>query len=317
MENIEKVNCLIIGSGPAGYTAAIYTSRAGLKPVMYQGMQPGGQLTITTDVENYPGYPEGIKGPQMMKDFEAQAARMGADIRWGMVSQVDFSKRPFKVQVDEEHWLEAESVIIATGASAKWLGLDREQQLNGFGVSACAVCDGFFFKDKEVAIVGAGDTAAEEALYLSKLCTKVHMLVRRDEMRASKVMQDRVQKASNIQVYWNSEVDSIIGEKRVEGIKVLNNKTKETQDIPLSALFIAIGHTPNSAIFKDYLNMDEEGYIITTPGNSKTNIEGVFACGDVQDKNYRQAVTAAGSGCIAALDAERYLSAIEYQSSQA
>lgn len=313
MDSIEKIHCLIIGSGPAGYTAAIYASRAGLKPVQYQGLQPGGQLTITTDVENYPGYPEGIMGPQMMKDFEAQAKRMGADIRWGMASKVDFTVRPFKVEIDEERWVEADSIIIATGASAKWLGLESEQRLNGYGVSACAVCDGFFFKDKEVAIVGAGDTAAEEALYLSKLCSKVHMLVRRDEMRASKVMQQRVLNTPNIQIYWNSETVEVLGEKKVSGLRIRNVQTNEMQDIELSAFFVAIGHTPNSDIFKGYIDMDEEGYINTIPGTSKTNIEGVFACGDVQDKIYRQAVTAAGSGCAAALDAERYLGALAFE----
>jgi thioredoxin reductase (NADPH) len=308
----EKIHCLIIGSGPAGYTAAIYASRAGLKPVMYQGLQPGGQLTITTEVENYPGYPEGVMGPQMMKDFEAQAQRMGADIRWGMATKVDLSSRPFKIEIDEEKWVEADSVIIATGASAKWLGLESEQRLNGYGVSACAVCDGFFFKDKEVAIVGAGDTAAEEALYLSKLCTKVHMLVRRDEMRASKVMQQRVLSTPNIQIYWNSETAEILGDKKVSGLRIRDTQTGETKDIELSAFFVAIGHTPNSGIFKGFIDMDEEGYINTIPGTSKTNIEGVFACGDVQDKMYRQAVTAAGSGCAAALDAERYLGALAF-----
>jgi thioredoxin reductase (NADPH) len=312
MDISEKIHCLIIGSGPAGYTAAIYASRAGLKPVMYQGLQPGGQLTITTEVENYPGYPEGVMGPQMMKDFEAQAQRMGADIRWGMATKVDLSSRPFKIEIDEEKWVEADSVIIATGASAKWLGLESEQRLNGYGVSACAVCDGFFFKDKEVGIVGAGDTAAEEALYLSKLCTKVHMLVRRDEMRASKVMQQRVLSTPNIQVYWNSETAEILGDKKVSGLRIRDTKTGETKDIELSAFFVAIGHTPNSGIFKGFIDMDEEGYINTIPGTSKTNIEGVFACGDVQDKMYRQAVTAAGSGCAAALDAERYLGALAF-----
>jgi thioredoxin reductase (NADPH) len=313
MSTIEKIHCLIIGSGPAGYTAAIYASRAGLKPVQYQGLQPGGQLTITTDVENYPGYPEGIMGPQMMKDFETQAKRMGADVRWGMASKVDLSVRPFKVEIDEEHWVEADSIIIATGASAKWLGLESEQRLNGYGVSACAVCDGFFFKDKEVAIVGAGDTAAEEALYLSKLCSKVHMLVRRDEMRASKVMQQRVLNTPNIQIYWNTETVEVLGEKKVSGLRVRNIQTNEMQDIELSAFFVAIGHTPNSGIFKGYIDMDEEGYINTIPGTSKTNIEGVFACGDVQDKMYRQAVTAAGSGCMAALDTERYLGVVAFE----
>ena len=303
----EKLNCLIIGSGPAGYTAAIYASRANLHPVLYQGIQPGGQLTITTEVENYPGYPEGIQGPEMMQHFEAQARRMGADIRYGLATAVDFSSHPLKVQIDEEKWIEANSVIISTGASAKWLGLPGEKRLNGFGVSACAVCDGFFFKGKEVAIVGAGDTAAEEALYLSKLCTKVHMIVRRNEMRASKVMQDRVKATPNIQIYWNSETEDILGEQKVESVQIKNNTTNEITTVPVSAFFVAIGHEPNSAIFKNWIDMDETGYIKTIPGTSKTNVEGVFAAGDVQDKNYRQAVTAAGSGCMAALDAERYL----------
>jgi thioredoxin reductase (NADPH) len=307
MEQVEKVNCLIIGSGPAGYTAAIYASRANLKPVLYQGIQPGGQLTITTEVENYPGYPDGIQGPEMMGHFEKQATRMGADIRYGLATSVDFSGHPFKVQIDEEKWMEANSVIICTGASAKWLGLPSEQRLNGHGVSACAVCDGFFFKGKEVAIVGAGDTACEEALYLSKLCTTVHMIVRRDQMRASKIMQDRVLATSNIKVYWNSETEEILGDKTVESVRIINRSNNQTTTVPVSAFFVAIGHQPNSAIFKDWLDMDETGYILTKPGTSKTNIEGVFAAGDVQDKNYRQAVTAAGSGCMAALDAERYL----------
>lgn len=303
----EKVNCLIIGSGPAGYTAAIYASRANLKPVLYQGIQPGGQLTITTEVENYPGYPDGIQGPEMMVHFEKQAARMGADIRYGLATAVDFSSHPHKVQIDEEKWIEANSVIISTGASAKWLGLPSEQRLNGFGVSACAVCDGFFFRGKEVAIVGAGDTAAEEALYLSKLCTTVHMIVRRNQMRASKVMADRVNATENIKVYWNSETDEILGEKTVEAVRIKNNQSGEMTTIPVSAFFVAIGHQPNSDIFKPFISMDETGYIQTIPGTSKTNVEGVFAAGDVQDKHYRQAVTAAGSGCMAALDAERYL----------
>jgi thioredoxin reductase (NADPH) len=306
---IEKTHCLIIGSGPAGYTAAIYAARANLKPILYQGIQPGGQLTITTEVENYPGYANGIQGPEMMVDFEKQAARMGTDIRFGLATQVDFSKQPYKVQVDEEKWIEADAVIIATGASAKWLGLESEQRLNGFGVSACAVCDGFFFRGREVAIVGAGDTAAEEALYLSKLCSQVHMFIRRHEMRASKVMQERVFNTPNIKVYWNTETEEIIGDSHVESVRVLNNITGERQTIPVGGFFVAIGHEPNSAIFKDWLDMDEAGYIKTIPGTSRTNLEGVFACGDVQDKIYRQAVTAAGSGCMAALDAERYLSA--------
>jgi thioredoxin reductase (NADPH) len=303
----EKVHVLIIGSGPAGYTAAIYAARANMKPVLYQGIQPGGQLTITTEVENYPGYPDGIQGPEMMVHFEAQAKRMGADIRYGMASKVDFSKRPFLVEIDEEKWIAADSVIISTGASAKWLGLESEQRLNGFGVSACAVCDGFFFRGKEVAIVGAGDTAAEEAVYLSKLCTTVHMFVRKEQMRASKVMQDRVLNTPNIKVYWNTDTDEILGAQKVEAVRIKNNKTGDTQEIPISGFFVAIGHEPNSKIFKEYINMDETGYITTIPGTTKTNVPGVFAAGDVQDKNYRQAVTAAGSGCMAALDSERYL----------
>ncbi len=303
----EKVHCLIIGSGPAGYTAAIYASRAGLNPVLYQGIQPGGQLTITTEVENYPGYPEGVQGPEMMVDFEKQAKRMGTDIRYGMATKVDFSARPLKVEIDEEKWIETDALIISTGASAKWLGLPSEQRLNGYGVSACAVCDGFFFKGKEVAIVGAGDTAAEEALYLSKICAQVHMIVRRDEMRASKIMADRVINTPNIKIYWNSETDEVIGDKKVEALRIKNRQTGEKQEIPVSAFFVAIGHEPNSAIFKGWLDMDDAGYIKTIPGTTKTNVEGVFASGDVQDKVYRQAVTAAGTGCMAALDAERYL----------
>ena len=304
----EKTNVLIVGSGPAGYTAAIYASRANLNPILYQGIQPGGQLTITTEVENYPGYPEGIMGPQMMMDFEAQAKRMGADIRWGMVTSIDFTKRPYVATIDEEHTIESDVIIIATGASAKWLGLASEQRLNGHGVSACAVCDGFFFKGKDVAIVGAGDTACEEALYLSKICNKVTMLIRKDTMRASKVMQDRVLKTENIEVLWNTETLEILGEHKVDNMRVLNNKTNQESIIPVQAFFVAIGHQPNSDLFKDVLELDDHGYILTTPGTSKTNMPGIFACGDVQDKNYRQAVTAAGSGCMAALDAERYLS---------
>jgi len=310
METIETVQCLIIGSGPAGYTAAIYASRAGLNPVLYQGIQPGGQLTITTEVENYPGYPEGIQGPDMMINFEKQAARMGADIRYGMATKVDFSGPIHKVQIDEDKWIAAHAVIISTGASAKWLGLESEQRLNGFGVSACAVCDGFFFKGKVVAIVGAGDTAAEEALYLSKICSHVHMVVRREEMRASKVMQERVKNTPNITIHWNAETEEVLGDKKVEGVRLINNKTKDRTEIAVSAFFVAIGHSPNSDIFKDWITMDSTGYILTTPGTSRTNVEGVFAAGDVQDKTYRQAVTAAGSGCMAALDAERYLGAL-------
>jgi len=307
----EKAHCLIIGSGPAGYTAAIYAARANMKPILYQGIQPGGQLTITTEVENYPGYPEGIQGPEMMVDFEKQAARMGADIRFGLATKVDFSQQPYKVWIDDEKQLEADAVIIATGATAKWLGLESEQRLNGYGVSACAVCDGFFFRGREVAIVGAGDTACEEALYLSKLCSTVHMIVRKgpEGMKASKVMQDRVKNTANITVYWNSETDEILGEHKVESIRIKNRQSGATTTVPVSGFFVAIGHQPNSDIFKEWLDMDDAGYLKTVPGTSKTNIEGVFAAGDVQDKIYRQAVTAAGSGCMAALDAERYLSA--------
>jgi len=304
----EKVQLLIIGSGPAGYTAAIYAARANLKPMLYQGIQPGGQLTITTDVENYPGFPDGIQGPELMIHFEKQAQRMGTDLRYGIATKVDFSARPFKVWIEDEKLIEANAIIIATGASAKWLGIESEQRLNGHGVSACAVCDGFFFRGKEVAIVGAGDTAAEEALYLSKLCSTVHMFIRKNEMRASKIMQDRVKNTSNIKMYWNTETDEIIGDKMVEAVRIKNNQTKEETTIPIKGFFVAIGHTPNSDIFKDWLDMDEAGYIKAIPGSSKTNIDGVYAAGDVQDKIYRQAVTAAGSGCMAALDAERYLS---------
>jgi thioredoxin reductase (NADPH) len=307
---MEKVHCLIIGSGPAGYTAAIYAARANLKPVLYQGIQPGGQLTITTEVENYPGYHEGIQGPEMMIHFEKQAARMGADIRYGLATKVDFTGPVHKVQIDEEKWIEADAIIISTGASAKWLNIESEQRLNGYGVSACAVCDGFFFRGKEVAIVGAGDTACEEAIYLSKLVSHVHMIVRKGEheMKASKVMQERVKNTANIKIYWHSETVEVLGDQKVEAVHIKNNFTNEEQKIPVSAFFVAIGHHPNSDIFKDWLATDEAGYIKTIPGTSKTNIEGVFASGDVQDKIYRQAVTAAGSGCMAALDAERYLS---------
>lgn len=309
----EKVHCLIIGSGPAGYTAAIYAARANIKPVLYQGIQPGGQLTITTEVENYPGYAEGVQGPEMMIDFEKQAKRMGADIRYGLATKVDFTGPVHKVWIDEEKLIEADAVIIATGASAKWLNLESEQRLNGYGVSACAVCDGFFFRNKEVAIVGAGDTACEEALYLSKLATNVHMIIRKDEhgMRASKVMQQRVFNTPNIKTYFNSETLEVLGDNKVEGVKIKDNKTGAETTVAVSAFFVAIGHEPNSTIFKDWIDMDEAGYIKTIPGSSKTNIKGVFAAGDVQDKTYRQAVTAAGSGCMAALDAERYLGELE------
>ena len=306
-QNPDILKCLIIGSGPAGYTAAIYAARANMQPVMYTGMEPGGQLMITTDVENYPGYPEGIMGPQMMEDFRKQAERMGTEIRFGYVTKVDFTAPPHKVIVDDAVEIQAHTVIIATGASAKWLNIPSEKRLNGNGVSACAVCDGFFFKKQEVAIVGAGDTAAEEALYLSKLCSTVHMLIRRDEMRASKIMQERVFNTENIKIYWNTETDEILGDKVVEGVRILNNKTGEKEVIPISGFFVAIGHTPNTAIFKDWIALDDAGYIVTKAGSTKTNREGVFASGDAQDKIYRQAVTAAGTGCMAALDAERYL----------
>ncbi|CAN5414300.1 thioredoxin-disulfide reductase [soil metagenome] len=309
--NIEKVELLIIGSGPAGYTAAIYAARAGIKPVLYRGIQPGGQLTITTEVENYPGFPDGIQGPELMVNFEKQAERMGADLRFGLATKVDFLSQPLKVWIDDKKLIEANAVIISTGASANWLGLESEQRLNGYGVSACAVCDGFFFRGKDVAVVGAGDTAAEEALYLSKLCKKVHLIVRRDEMRASKVMQARVKATKNITIHWNAETDEILGEKSVYGVRVLNKKTNKMKNIPVEGFFVAIGHYPNSIVFKGILELDKEGYIKTIPGTSKTNVQGVFASGDVQDKIYRQAVTAAGSGCMAALDAERYLSSLE------
>jgi thioredoxin reductase (NADPH) len=308
--NDTILKCLIIGSGPAGYTAGIYGARADLKPVMVTGMQPGGQLTITTEVENYPGYPKGTQGPEMMEDFRKQAERFGTDIRFGYVNKVDFSGPVHKVWVDETTLLQAHTVIIATGASAKWLGLPSEQRLNGFGVSACAVCDGFFFKGQDVAIVGAGDTAAEEATYLAKLCRKVYMIVRKGEMRASKAMQHRVENTANIELLFNAETQEILGEKTVSGALVKNNKTGETRKLDITGFFVAIGHEPNTAIFKDYLEMDEQGYIKTIPGTSKTKVKGVFAVGDAQDKVYRQAVTAAGSGCMGALDAERYLADI-------
>ena len=312
-EQLEHIHCLIIGSGPAGYTAAIYASRADLKPVMYTGPQPGGQLTITTDVENYPGYPDGIMGPEMMENFRKQAERLGTDVRYGMVTKVDFSgKPPYKIQIDESKEVLADTVLISTGASAKWLGIESEYRLNGHGVSACAVCDGFFFRGKDVAIVGAGDTACEEASYLAKICSKVYMIVRKGEFKASKAMQHRVENTPNIEILFNSETDEILGENKVEGVRIKNNQTGELTTLAIGGFFVAIGHTPNTQIFKDYLDMDETGYLITTPGTSKTKIEGVFACGDAQDKIYRQAVTAAGSGCMAALDAERYLGALGF-----
>ncbi|MBC8083832.1 MAG: thioredoxin-disulfide reductase [Hymenobacter sp.] len=306
----EHITCLIIGSGPAGYTAAIYASRAGLQPVMYQGLQPGGQLTITNDVENFPGYPDGVMGPEMMEDLKKQAARFGTDIRYGIATAVDFSGHPHKVTIDEKLELTADSIIIATGASAKWLGLPSEQRLNGSGVSACAVCDGFFYRGQDVVIVGAGDTAAEEATYLANLCNKVYMVVRKGEMRASKIMQKRVVDNPKIEVLWNTVTDEILGEHAVEAVRVKNTLTHEIRDLDVKGFFVAIGHEPNSKIFQPYLHHDEQGYLKTLPGTSKTNVDGVFACGDVQDFTYRQAVTAAGTGCMAALDAERYLAAL-------
>jgi len=312
-EVTEHVHCLIIGSGPAGYTAAVYAARADLKPVLYTGIVPGGQLTQTTDVENFPGYPEGIMGPEMMEDFRKQAERFGTDIRFGYITSVDFTGPVHKIIVDEHKTITADTVIIATGASAKWLGLESEQKYNGFGVSACAVCDGFFFKGQDVAIVGAGDTAAEEATYLAKLCNKVHLLVRRDEFRASKTMVHRVLNTSNIEVHYNTETKEIVGNgQTVTGIKVINNQTDVESLIDITGFFVAIGHKPNTDIFKGWLDMDDTGYLITKSGTTQTNIEGVFACGDAQDKVYRQAVTAAGTGCMAALEAERYLAAKEH-----
>jgi len=305
----EHVNCLIIGSGPAGYTAAIYASRADMKPVMYEGLQPGGQLTITTEVENFPGYPNGTQGPEMMEDLKKQALRFGTDVRYGLATKVDFSSHPYKVIIDDTKEITANTIIIATGASAKWLGLKNEERLNGFGVSACAVCDGFFYKGQDVAIVGAGDTACEEASYLAKLCKSVTMLVRKSEMRASKTMIHRVENTPNIKIMYNTETLDILGDKGVDAALIKNNVTNEEIKIAITGFFVAIGHNPNSKIFDGQLEMDAEGYLKTIPGSTKTNIEGVFACGDVQDKTYRQAVTAAGTGCMAALDAERWLAA--------
>lgn len=310
---MEQIKCLIIGSGPAGYTAAIYASRADLKPVLYTGMEPGGQLTTTTEVDNFPGYPEGIQGPEMMEQLKKQAERFGTDVRIGMATKVEFSKEiggTHKVEIDGATWLEAQTVIISTGATAKYLGLESETRLRGGGVSACAVCDGFFYRNQEVAIVGAGDTAAEEATYLANICKKVTMLVRKEEMRASKAMQHRVKNTANIEVLYNAEVDEVLGEQVVEGLRIINNKTLQKTEITITGLFIAIGHKPNTDIFKGQLTMDETGYLITSGKTSKTNLPGVFAAGDVQDKEYRQAITAAGSGCMAALDAERYLGAL-------
>ena len=306
----ERIHCLIIGSGPAGYTAAIYAARAGLKPVLYTGIEPGGQLMITTEVENYPGYPKGVQGPQMMDDFRAQAERFGTDIRYALIDKVDFTGPKHKVWADSGEELEADAVIISTGASAKWLGLESEKRLTNKGVSACAVCDGFFFRNLDVAVVGAGDTAAEEAMYLSKLCPTVHLIVRRDEMRASKIMEDRVIKTPNIIIHWNSETEEIIGDTDVDAVRIVNNKTGEKTTIPVKGFFVAIGHKPNTDIFTGWLDMDDSGYLISEPGSSKTKIKGVFVSGDAADKIYRQAVTAAGTGCMAALDAERYLASL-------
>lgn len=307
---MAHTHCLIIGSGPAGYTAAIYAARANMKPVLYTGSEPGGQLMITNDVENFPGYPDGVVGPMMMADLQRQAERFGTEIHLGvLIDKVDFSTRPLTAWTDAGDKITADSIIIATGASAKWLGLPAEKRLANKGVSACAVCDGFFFRGKEVAVVGGGDTAAEEATYLAKMCPKVHLFVRKDALRASKIMQERVANTPNIVVHWNTEVQDVLGEEEVVGVKVINNQTQAVTEIATSALFIAIGHQPNTKIFKGMLDMDETGYLITTAGRTSTNVEGVFACGDAQDKIYRQAVTAAGTGCMAALDAERYLAA--------
>ncbi len=313
-KNIEKVECLIIGSGPAGYTAAIYAARADLKPVMYQGMQPGGQLTTTTEVENFPGYPAGITGTEMMEDLKSQAERFGTDVRWGVVTSVDTSSRPFKVTADDGAELLAETLIISTGATAKYLGLESEEKFKGGGVSACATCDGFFYKGKNVAVVGGGDTAAEEATYLAKLCNKVYMIVRRDELRASKAMQNRVFNTPNIEVLWNHETLELQGEesgfmKTLKTARLINNKTNEEKVIDIDGFFLAIGHKPNSELFEGVLDMDEVGYIKTKPDSTATNIPGIYACGDVQDNVFRQAVTAAGTGCMAALEAERFLAA--------
>ena len=312
--NAEQLRTVIIGSGPAGYTAAIYAARADMSPVVITGMEPGGQLTTTTEVDNFPGYPDGVDGPSMMVELQKQAERFGTEVRIGRVTAVNLSREvggKHILTVDDNHIIEAEVVIIATGASAKYLGLPSEQRLRGGGVSACAVCDGFFYKGQEVAIVGAGDTAAEEASYLSNICTKVTMLVRRDEMRASKAMQHRVNKIDNIEIKYNTEVEEVLGDQVVEGLRLINNQDKTTSEIEITGLFIAIGHTPNTSIFKDQIDMDDSGYIFTKEGSTHTNIPGVFACGDVQDKEYRQAITAAGTGCMSALDAERYLAALE------
>lgn len=313
MENIEKTKCLIIGSGPAGYTAAIYAGRADLKPILYQGMQPGGQLTITTDVENYPGYPDGISGPAMMEDFKKQAERFCPDIRWGNITEVDFSKSPFTIKADDGKTITAETVIIATGASARWLGIETESKFSGYGVSACATCDGFFYKGKVVAVVGGGDTACEEASYLAKLCKKVFLIHRRDELRASKAMQYKIFNTSNIEMVWDSIPVEITGTeegfaKAVNGVILKNTKTSKESKLDIDGIFIAIGHSPNSELFAGQLELHPNGYVKTLPGTTKTSVEGVFAAGDIQDSYYRQAVTAAGSGCMAAIEAERFLS---------
>ncbi|MCS6990891.1 MAG: thioredoxin-disulfide reductase [Chitinophagales bacterium] len=309
MGSTDIYKCIIIGSGPAGYTAAIYAARAALQPLLFQGVEPGGQLMTTTDVENYPGYPNGVKGPAMMDDFRKQAERMGTEMRLQHISRSDFGSHPLRVWTMEGEEFRAHSIIIATGASAKWLGLESEKRLHGSGVSACAVCDGYFFRGQEVAVVGGGDTACEEALYLSKLCPQVHMLIRSDRMRASQIMQQRVRNAPNIRIYWNTETVEVLGAQQVEGVRVRDKQNGRVYDIPVKGFFVAIGHTPNSEPFRPWVETDEQGYIKTQPGSTRTNIAGVFAAGDVQDKVYRQAVTAAASGCMAALDAERYLSA--------
>ncbi len=313
-DTIEKIKCLIIGSGPAGYTAAIYAARADLKPVIYTGMEPGGQLTTTTEVDNYPGYPDGVDGTVMMEDFKKQAERFDAEVRFGLATKVEFDDTlggTHKVTIDGTKIIEAETVIISTGATAKYLGLESEERLKGGGVSACATCDGFFYRGQDVIVVGAGDTAAEEATFLAKLCKKVTILVRRDEMRASKAMQHRVKNTANLEILFNTELDEVLGDTVVEGVRVVNNQTKKKHDIEVTGVFIAIGHKPNTELFKDILDMDETGYLITQGKSTKTGKPGVFAAGDVQDKEYRQAVTAAGTGCMAALDAERYLAALE------
>ena len=312
----EKTQCLIIGSGPAGYTAAIYAARADLKPMMYQGLQPGGQLTTTTEVENFPGYPDGTKGPEMMEDFKKQAERFEADVRWGMITEIDLSNRPFIAKADDGKTIEAETVIIATGATARWLGLPSESEYNGYGVSACATCDGYFYRGKDVVVVGGGDTAAEEATYLAKLCRKVYLVHRRDELRASKAMQKRVFNTKNLEVIWNHVPKEIVGEtegfaKKVTGVVLTNVLNGEEKKVDVDGFFVAIGHKPNTEMFKEQLEMDETGYLLTRPDSTATNVEGVFAAGDVQDHVFRQAVTAAGTGCMAALEAERFLAAQE------